>query len=184
MMQQGQRFARLIALSVAERAKNGNEQWSFQCDCGNTTIARTVDVRRGFKRSCGCLMKETSALTAKMNATHGMVGTSEYNTWAHIIQRCTNPLNSGWKCYGARGISVCERWLKFENFLADMGQRPAPHLSIDRINNDGNYEPSNCRWATRKQQMNNRQPYRNTRKRNHLGHFLPSDVGSPSKAAD
>lgn len=86
---------------------------------------------------------------------HGLTGTPEYSVWSAMIQRCTNPKNAQYKWYGARGISVCERWLKFDNFLSDIGNRPSPELEIDRIDNDGNYEPGNVKWSTRKEQMNN-----------------------------
>jgi hypothetical protein len=86
---------------------------------------------------------------------------SEYNCWGSMIARCTNPNDPGWKNYGGRGIRVCERWRNsFENFLADMGLKPSPGLSIERVENDGNYEPGNCRWATRKEQRANQRPRR------------------------
>jgi hypothetical protein len=98
------------------------------------------------------------------NKTHGEgLGTPEYRTWSSMLSRCSNANHKAFKDYGGRGIKVCERWLSYENFLADMGRRPSPELSIDRIDNDGNYEPSNCRWATATQQINNRRVSRANR---------------------
>lgn len=111
----------------------------------------------------GGLDNQRKAATA--NKTHGMCESPAYRSWAGIIQRCTNPKCKAWESYGGRGITVCERWLKFENFFADMGPR-APDLSIERIDVNGNYEPGNCKWATKKEQYNNK---RNTRLLTHQG---------------
>jgi hypothetical protein len=96
------------------------------------------------------------------NSQHGDFGTPEYWTWANMIQRCENPNHPRFDWYGGRGIEVCERWHTYKNFLADMGRRPSDKQSIDRINNDGNYEPKNCRWATVKEQINTRSKTRQT----------------------
>ncbi len=104
------------------------------------------------QRSCGCEWPER--LSAR-NQKHGMYGTRAYEAWNGMLDRCRNPKLRFWSRYGGRGITVCERWLLFENFVADMGM-PLPGLTLDRMDNDGNYEPSNCRWATRVQQRNNR----------------------------
>lgn len=101
--------------------------------------------------SCGCYRREFSKAKA---TTHAATDTAEYRIWAAMKRRCTNPNVKAWKDYGGRGIKVCERWRRFENFLSDMGPRPAG-LTLDRINHDGHYEPWNCRWATYKEQANN-----------------------------
>jgi hypothetical protein len=109
-------------------------------------------------RSCGCLGREIHKAQGKvLNLIHGKANTPIYRLWKSMKNRCFNVNNKSYLDYGGRGITVCERWLKFENFFADMGERPQGK-SLDRINNNGGYEPSNCRWATSKQQVHNRRP--------------------------
>jgi len=120
---------------------------------------RGTTLRNGMTRSCGCLATE---LKRERATTHGHATTRTtptYNSWAQISQRCENKNNAAFNNYGGRGITVCARWRVFENFLADMGERPLG-CSLDRVNNDGNYEPVNCRWATRLEQARNRRPRR------------------------
>ncbi|MFJ3665095.1 hypothetical protein ACIPSE_01425 [Streptomyces sp. NPDC090106] len=119
------------------------------CECGKPwTLARGS---WGKTRSCGCVRQEM----APPHLTHGMTGTPTYKTWQGMITRCTNPKATGWESYGGRGITVCERWRSFENFLQDMGVRPEG-LTLDRIDTNGSYEPGNCRWATKSEQSANR----------------------------
>jgi hypothetical protein len=124
------------------------------CDCGSNRRVDTSKLRNGETRSCGCLAREISS--TRDHSTHGMTHTATYRSWQKMRDRCSNPKNDHWKLYGGRGIVVCERWRdSFENFLADMGTRPAG-CTLDRFpNRDGNYEPGNCRWATSQQQGRN-----------------------------
>lgn len=138
-------------LTVIERAKNidKNARWLCLCDCGTNTVVHGKCLRNGHTQSCGCLQRERAAESA---TSHGFCGTPTYTTWYGMKDRCTNPSRPD---YHGRGIVVCERWMNFENFLKDVGARPSPAHSLDRRDNDGNYEPRNCRWVTRKEQNRN-----------------------------
>jgi len=153
----GNHYGRLIVLGYAGKDHHRNHIWLCQCDCGNKTIVTGSALRRGNTRSCGCLHRESSqARITALNYVHGLHGTKTYQAWKNMKQRCGNSHRPDFKHYGGRGITVCDRWLhSYENFLKDMGECP-PRLTLDRINPNGNYEPSNCRWATWKTQVHNR----------------------------
>ena len=156
---ESKRFGRWLVLSERGRTKQGTVMWRCRCDCGNKkTISGTV-LRQGLSRSCGCLCRESCVRNGKAHFKHGLMGTPAYQSWIAMKSRCYNPKAFGYKDYGARGITVCQRWRNkqdgFQNFLRDMGPRPAGH-TLDRKKVNGNYEPDNCRWATAKQQQNNR----------------------------
>jgi hypothetical protein len=152
----GQRFGLLIALKESGQNKWRCVTWLCRCDCGSEVIVPSGNLRTGNSHSCGC---QKGGVTHR----HSRVGSLTYQSWDAMLQRCTNPNTINYKTYGARGITVCERWRKFENFLADMGERTAG-LTLDRINNDQGYSPSNCRWATRAEQDKNKSKHRRSSK--------------------
>lgn len=156
----GRRFGRLIVIGEAESqiiCGKPKRRSICQCDCGQTKIVANRHLLSGTITSCRCYQKERTSIISK---THGRTRTRIYRIWRDMLGRCYNPRRKCWKHYGGRGISVCPRWHKFENFFEDMGDAPIG-LTLDRWpNNNGNYEPENCRWATLKQQSRNK---RNTR---------------------
>lgn len=165
----GERRGRLEVLEMIYGGRNARVR--CRCDCGGEIVALAYNFRNGNTASCGCLAQEhrsaqgrrQGAIQGKLNATHGMSRTPTYIAWLEARKRCFNPKNKRYPYYGARGITMCQRWAEsFDAFLADMGKRPDSALSLDRINNEGNYEPGNCRWATKLTQARNTRRVRTT----------------------
>lgn len=151
---QGQKFNKLLVVKETEQRECGNIVWECLCECGKTTYASGTSIKRGNKKSCGCLHKESMQ---KLMSTHGKSKTAEYRSWCSMINRCSNKNSDDYKDYGGRGIKVCDRWRNdFTEFLKDMGERPSKLHSIDRIDVDGDYDPTNCRWDDKKEQAENR----------------------------
>lgn len=148
----GQRFGRWVVIEAAAPVTR-RAAWLCRCDCGKERAVVEGSLRRGLSKSCGCNRQNNTG-----NRSHGHLAgyrpSPTYRVWQCMLTRCTNPKSDGYARYGARGITVCDRWRQFENFLADMGERPAG-TTIDRLENDKGYQPGNCRWATGYQQAQN-----------------------------
>jgi len=158
----GKKFGRLVVIKQAGWTKARNARWLCKCACKKQTICAGGDLTSGSTVSCGCYRQENSRnLASKRFLKHGHAKKDQttriYNCWRDMVARCNRPSHNAYKYYGKRGILVCTHWLKFENFAADMAPMPKG-LTLERRNNNGNYKKSNCCWATRKQQINNRRP--------------------------
>lgn len=150
----GEVFGRLTVIVFSHTNKRRYSVWNCLCTCGKTIAVISSDLTSGHTKSCGCLKIDS---IKKVATTHGLSRTPEYEIWGGIIKRCENKRNKHYADYGGRGIKVCERWRNsFENFLSDMGKRPSPNHSIDRKENNGDYDPGNCRWSTIDEQARNK----------------------------
>ena len=154
----GLRFGRLLVIRMDHINKHQQSMWLCRCDCGNKIVTSGSTLKGGRSKSCGCWKADVAR---EQETSHGLSRSPEYRTYYYMKQRCYNPKNTHYHLYGGRGIKICQRWLRsFERFYADMGPRPSPKHSIDRINYDGDYAPDNCRWATIEEQYANRRPRR------------------------
>lgn len=145
-----QRFGKLLVIAEAPRTKQGKASWWVRCDCGSEKIVRASSLVQEQTRACGCLVRES-----QHRVTHGGSSLPEYRIWKHMRARCLNETDAAFVRYGGRGIKICKRWESFAAFYEDMGPRPSENHSIDRINNEKGYAPSNCRWATHAEQSRN-----------------------------
>jgi len=155
----GQKFGRLTVLRFHGQNRHNQATWLCRCSCGVEKVIQSQSLRNGSSKSCGCLRIDRGRALGKANRTHGKTHTGTYGTWRAMKRRCFEQTHKDFAYWGAKGITVCDRWLDFENFLADMGERPPKH-EIDRIDPLRGYEPSNCRWVIARENVANR---RNTR---------------------
>ncbi len=151
-MTPGERYGRLVTVRPDAVFK---KQYICLCDCGTEKSIWISALRGGLTKSCGCLVRESNAARNKARTVHGARNTPTHRSWISMRNRCNNPNNPGYEYYGGRGITVCERWSSYTNFLEDMGERPKG-TSLDRRDNNKGYEPGNCRWASRVVQENNK----------------------------
>lgn len=152
----GQRFGRLTALERVYPERSGNAIWRCRCECSNITDVRSNKLRSGRTKSCGCLAAD---LYRERHTTHGKTSSREYEAWCRMIQRCTNSNHSAYRNYGGRGIRICPQWAVFERFFEDVGERPHG-MTLDRLDNNGDYEPDNVAWRSRFDQANNKRSNR------------------------
>lgn len=157
---EGKRFGMLVVLSIFGVVKGKRNRygyyWLCLCDCGKKEVVLGRSMKYGFTKSCGCLHAKMSAARGRSQfRTHGLSKSTEYKIYKGMFARCRNKNSRYYDDYGGRGITICRRWMKFENFYADIGSRPSPKYSLDRKNNDGPYCKSNCRWATKTEQARN-----------------------------
>lgn len=181
----GMRFGKWTVIARSSVKSHDCAMWDCRCECGTTRVVQSHSLLRGKSQSCGC----------GHAATHGMCKTGTYHSWVNMLQRCCNPKHHAYKNYGGRGITVCEAFRTFEGFYAALGDRPHGK-SLDRIDNSGNYEPGNVRWATRSEQAQNKRPTL-VRGENHYLHkltdndvrairkaYVPYERGSAAKLAE
>jgi len=161
------KYNMLTYLSDAGKNKHQKQLWCLQCDCGNTTVAVASQVKSAKTKSCGCLKVQRRA---QGNPKHGGRYHPLYATWCNMKARCDNSNSTSYKNYGARGVKYCEEWADFSKFLADVGEKPFPEASLDRVDNNGHYEPGNVRWADR-----------STQRRNSRGTLIPVEINGKTK---
>lgn len=149
----GKQFGRWKVIKFIERRKDKHLIWECHCTCGTIRAVTANSLKFGSSKSCGCFLKD---FAKAIRTTHGLSKTPEYRIWAAMLQRCHNPKDKNFHLYGGRGITVCEEWHEFANFIKDIGRRPDPSLSVDRTDNEKGYGPDNCKWATLREQFDNR----------------------------
>lgn len=156
----GKKFGRLTVIDRFENTVRGTATWNCICDCGQNIVVRGNALQSGNTRSCGCLQREDAS---ERFTTHGLRNSREWHIWTGMKQRCQNQNNPNYHDYAGRGITVCDEWQSFERFIADMGMSPTTKHTIERLDNNAGYYPSNCVWATRQQQSRNKRIQHNNK---------------------